>query len=187
MYGMIHKAIQGLVLSELGERAWTDIQLKCELNAGHFISGEHYPDDLSSKLLSEARRHWPGDSEDFLIQLGHRWIEYVSTSALTVVIDSLGDDLVSFIQNLDRMHASIKATMPEAKVPSFTVSNIEEHELSITYSSSHPGMAPFAKGIFEGVLNKFSLDGTVSFVAGSEDDTAVFKILTDQPLSSDSK
>ena len=57
--------------------------------------------------------------EDALRVFGRYWVRFAELSSFGPIMDFTGQDLVTFINNLDRMHRSVVLAMPDARVPSF--------------------------------------------------------------------
>lgn len=171
---MIHKAARELAVRQFGEAVWDDILSSCEMSTDHFLSGQHYPDDLTNRLIEEIVARSGMSTGELLAAFGRYWIEFVDKSAYASVMDMAGDDLLTFLKNLDRVHSSIKATMPEATVPSFEVVRASPDAIHVVYRSPRKGLEPFVKGLLEGLLDRFSEDGTVSIE--SDGDYATFLI-----------
>ena len=174
MYGMIHKAAREFSTERLGPEAWVKLQDRAGLNSEHFISGQHYGDDVTVKLLGEIAGELGCGLEDLLREFGRYWICFTSKSDYASVMDMAGDDLVTFLQNLDALHSSIKATMPEASLPSFQVLSHDETAIELVYRSEREGLTVFVQGLLEGLMQRFSEEGTVS--ASVDDDGIVFRI-----------
>lgn len=162
MYGMIHKALRELAIEKAGEDAWRDIASECKLDSEHFISGQHYSDDVTNALVAAVAAKTRTDAEVLLKEFGRHWIRFAQGSNYVGVLDMAGDDLVTFLENLDRMHASIKTTMPEAVMPTFQVNAANAKEIVIIYKSPRQGLTPFVEGLLEGVLERFNEKGEIS-------------------------
>lgn len=162
MYGMIHKALRELAIERAGENAWREIATECKLGSEHFISGQHYSDDVTNALINAVAEKAGMAPEALLKDFGRSWIRFVQGSTYAGVLDMAGGDLVTFLENLDRMHASIKATMPEAVTPSFHVETRGRNDIIVTYASPRQGLAPFVEGLLEGVLERFNEKGEIS-------------------------
>ena len=165
MYGMIHKAAREMALEEFGEEAWAAVLDTCALDDRHFISGQYYNDETTMALIGELVTQTGMTAEDLLDAFGQHWVKFVSASVYKSVIDMTGDNLVTFIENLNRMHDSIKATMSKAVLPSFRVLENSAPVIRVLYKSPRTGFEYFVKGLLEGLMDKFGETGTVSFKA----------------------
>ena len=169
MYGMIHKAAREFAISELGQERWDKAVANAEMNDEHFISGQHYPDAKTNKLLGELVSISGLASDDLLERFGRYWIRFTSTTAYSSALDMAGDEIVMFLENLDHLHTSIQSTMPEADLPSFCVTHSSPTEIKLIYKSTREGLAPFVKGLLMGVLDRFSEAGEISFEPHGDD------------------
>lgn len=163
MYGMIHKAARELTIQTHGDEVWGQVLHKCQLDDAHFISGQYYCDEMTFKLIGELASQAGLPVPNLLDAFGQFWIKFVSRSVYGSVIDMTGNNLVSFITNLDRMHDSIRATMPEANLPSFKVAESSDSEIRVLYKSSRDGLESFVKGLLRGLMDKFETSGTISY------------------------
>jgi hypothetical protein len=169
MYGMIHKAARELAVAMVGEAAWGEVIQSCGLGSEHFISGQHYSDDLTVRLIGAIAAKAGVAVDSLLKDFGRHWIKFADRSNYAAVLDLAGDDLETFIKNLDRMHASIKATMPEAAMPSFELVKAAGNRITVVYRSPRRGLEPFVAGLFEGLLERFGETGTVALKPSGDD------------------
>lgn len=161
MYGMIHKAARDFVVGRKGEQIWNDVLSKSGLNDEHFISGQHYGDDLTVGLLGQIATSLDIELSDLLYEFGRHWISFTGASSYSAVMDMAGDDLVTFLDNLDAMHRSIKATMPEAVMPTFAVIRHSAAEIELLYRSERTGLEDFVRGLLAGLLERFTEYGDI--------------------------
>ena len=54
MYGIVNKAIQGLVTEQFGEQVWNKVKESSGVNIDTFLSSESYPDETTYKLAGAA-------------------------------------------------------------------------------------------------------------------------------------
>lgn len=174
MYGMIHKAARAFVLARSGAETWNDVLLTCQLNDEHFISGQHYGDDVTVGLLAEIAKATDMEVGDLLFDFGQYWIQFTGASSYSAVMDMAGDDLVTFLENLDAMHRSIKATMPEAVMPTFAVIRHSPEQIELLYRSERSGLEDFVRGLLSGLLERFSEHGDVT--VGQRNGELIFSI-----------
>ena len=85
-----------------------------------------------------------------------------------------GDDLVTFLRNLDDLHRGVMATMPEAVLPSFSVEHSDSSRIDLLYQSDRAGLASFVTGLLQGLMDKFSETGSVTYA--TEPDGLMFHI-----------
>ena len=70
------------------------------------------------------------------------------------LLTSLGNNLVSFLSNLNSLHLHLQATFPEMLAPSFRCENITPSSLELHYYSHRPALWPLAAGIIKGVATQ---------------------------------
>ena len=58
MYGLINKAIAGLVIQNFGKSAWHKICDRANVDTSEFVSMEQYPDSLTYDLVGAGRQSY---------------------------------------------------------------------------------------------------------------------------------
>lgn len=174
MYGMIHQAAREMALAQLDEQEWLDLLQKNGLSGQHFIGVDYYSDEQTMSLVTLIAARLDMTMEDALYQFGRFWIAFAGASAYGRVLSMAGGDLESFLDNLDRMHASIKSNMPLAKMPSFQVLGSDRRSLRVLYVSERSGLAPFVAGILGAVAER--LGESVDMAWSDSPDGIVFEI-----------
>ncbi|MDM7983051.1 MAG: heme NO-binding domain-containing protein [Maricaulis sp.] len=164
MYGMIHQAARQMVHAVADDATWSKILTTSGLQEEHFISAQTYDDEVTLTLIGAIQSVTEIPLDELLSAFGRYWIEFAASTSYSSVLEMAGNDLETLLENLDRMHTSIKSTMPDADMPSFYVSRVEGRDLYIEYRSSRTGLEAFVKGLLEGLLDRFGDTGEVSFV-----------------------
>lgn len=154
MYGMIHQAARDLAISQLGQREWEALLAAEGLSDRHFIGVEYYSDDETMRLVQVISERLGCDMSETFHLFGRFWVGFAGASAYGRALQMAGNDLESFIGNLDRMHASIKSNMPRAALPSFEVVESGPEEIHVVYRSERTGLAPFVQGILAAVAER---------------------------------
>lgn len=174
MYGMIHQALRDMALQHIDDAAWVALLQDAGLTKPMFIGMEYYPDDTTMGLihLIAARLDMPLD--DALHHFGQVWIDFAGASAYGRILRMAGDDFVSFLESLDRMHASIRSNMPLADMPSFELLAADMTEIRLLYRSRRTGLAPLVQGILLAVAARFNEQVTISY--SPDDKGALFVI-----------
>lgn len=174
MYGMIHQAAREMIHQLHGPDAWAKILRKSGLSDEAFISAQHYSDDMTLQLIRTISQSTGKELETVLEEFGGYWITFSDASSFSGIMRMAGDNLFSFLANLDRLHASIKTTMNKAVTPSFEVVRSTETTIDIMYRSDRTGLVPFVRGLFYGLLAHFGETGTVTHV--DHEDGCLFTI-----------
>ncbi|MEQ8934214.1 MAG: heme NO-binding domain-containing protein [Amphiplicatus sp.] len=171
---MIHKAARDMAVGRYGEDGWRQILAESGLSGEHFISARQYPDEITTRLLAAIGARAGLAPEALLEAFGRHWIKYAGSSAYSSILDRTGGDLVTFLGNLDRMHASIKTVIDRAQLPSFNVEKADAREIEIAYRSVREGLEPFVIGLLKGLLERFGEAGEIDW--RREDGTSYFRI-----------
>lgn len=168
MYGLVNKAIQGLVTQKKGSEAW-DRVIEQTGTTTTFISMETYPDSVSFTLVGAAAEELGTDAATFLRELGHYWVAYTGAEGYGDMFHLWGNDLRSFLENLDLMHERVKSTMPQLEPPSFSVKDEPDGRIRFSYHSHRDGMAPMVEGLLAGLAIKFSSPMSIEHVVHRAD------------------
>lgn len=165
MYGMIHRAVREMVLDRAGKDVWAEIERAAGIAQSELISVEVYDDAVTLRLIECAANSSEIDLEQFLVDFGQYWIGYAGQSQFGSILHFTGDNLVTFLRNLDRLHGSVQSVMPKASMPSFKVVAEEPGRIEVDYISARIGLEPFVKGLMLGLLGRFDLSGDVALLS----------------------
>ncbi len=174
VYGMIHQAARDMAVAHLGEAEWEALAASHGLSGHHFIGVDYYSDADTLSLVNVISKRLSLPIDQALYEFGRFWITFAGASAYGRVLRMAGDDLESFIENLDRMHASIKSNMPLASLPSFQVLESDSRHIQVLYVSERDGLEPFVQGILSAVAERFDESVTIDY--GACPDGVVFEI-----------
>lgn len=175
MYGMIHRAVRQMVLDRAGKLAWSEIEAMAGIGQSELISAESYDDAITLRLIAGAAECSKVTLDEFLLEFGRYWIQYAEQGSFGAILKFTGNDLPTFLRNLNRLHGSVQSVMPVAQMPSFIVVREEDGLIELDYSSSRQGMVPFVEGLLQGLLDRFGLQGHVEHTY-PETVTARFRI-----------
>jgi hypothetical protein len=129
MYGLINKAVYGLVSEKFGLDAWNRIRTRAGLPDEPFLSMEQYPDEVTFSLVAAA----------------------------TVELGIAGSTFPEFVKNIDHLHSRVRLSFPHLQPPSFTVSDEGANSITVHYYSTRQGLAPLVIGLFDGLGERFNL------------------------------
>lgn len=174
MYGMVHQALRDMALQHIAPTEWDTLLDRAGLSQALFIGVEYYSDDRTMALISAVAAHLNMTLDDALHEFGRVWIDFAGASDYGRILRMAGDDLVSFLESLDRMHASIRSNMPKAEMPTFELIEADAQQMKLQYRSKRTGLAPFVTGILLAVAERFG--ETVSISCSLEAGGAVFTI-----------
>ncbi len=164
-----------MVLEGAGKRTWAEIEAATGIGQSELISAKVYEDAVTLNLIECAAGCVGGEVAQFMTDFGQYWIAYAERGSFGPILQFTGEDIATFLRNLDRLHDSVETVMPDARMPSFKVLSEEPGSLVVAYQSDRTGLEPFVKGLLIGLLVSFNLAGTVSSVA-SEGARAIFRL-----------
>jgi len=179
MYGMAHRALRQMMLDELGPAAWAKVERETGTGPADLISLCVYDDSKTIALISASSAHLGLPIDEALRKFGRYWVRFAELSSFGPIMDFTGQNMVTFINNLDRMHRSVVLAMPDARVPSFTLLDENDGHLLVRYRSDRTGLETFVIGLFEGLMDRLHETGTVD-VADRAGNTIDFAIHLDK-------
>ncbi|MEY3142352.1 MAG: hypothetical protein RLY21_845 [Planctomycetota bacterium] len=157
MYGLINKAVEGLVRSKFGDSTWDRIRTRAGLPDEPFLSMEQYDDRTTYDLVAAASAELGAPAEAILEEFGLYWIRYTAEAGYGELMKSAGRTLPEFLRNLDQMHTRVKLAFPQLRPPSFAVNDETATSLTLHYYSERPGLAPLVVGLLKGLGERFKL------------------------------
>lgn len=167
MYGMAHRALRQMMLDRMGPSVWAKVERETSTGPADLISLCVYDDSKTIALITASAAHLGMPVEETLRVFGRYWVQFAELSSFGPIMDFTGQDLVTFISNLDRMHRSVVLAMPDARVPSFELLSETRQDLVVRYRSDRTGLETFVIGLLEGVMDRMGETGTVNVAARS--------------------
>ena len=158
MYGLINKAVEGLVREKFGADAWRRIRTRAGLPDEPFVSMEQYPDKTTYDLVGAASIELGAPAEAILEEFGRYWTIYTAEAGYGELMKSAGSTFPEFLRNLDQLHTRVRLSFPHLSPPSFQVSEERAGALSLHYYSERPGLAPLVVGLLRGLGERFELE-----------------------------
>jgi hypothetical protein len=165
MYGLVNKAVQDLVCSRYGEEIWQAIKRKANVDDAMFVSMEAYPDHITYSLVGAASEVLGASADDILKAFGEHWILYTAREGYGEVLQMGGTSFVSFVQNLDNLHARVGMSFPELRPPEFRCTDIEPGSMRLHYHSSREGLSGMVIGLLRGLGKMFNTELSIEHVA----------------------
>ncbi len=155
MYGMVNRAIMDLVLANWDQATWETICDRAGLTSTKFANTTVYDDAVTYSLVSAASEVLDLDTEAVLENFGRHWILYTGREGWGPLFDMAGDDLRTFVEGLDAMHARVQASMPDCRMPSFSVVADPDGPLEVGYRSEREGLGAMVGGLLAGLAEHF--------------------------------
>lgn len=170
MYGLVNKAIEGLVCKEFGEQTWQRILDTARVDESAFVSMQAYPDAVTYNLVGAASQVLDVPAAKLLETFGEYWTLYTVNEGYGEMMTMFGSSLREFLGNLDRMHARIAMGFTELRPPAFRVEDLpSESALLLHYHSEREGLAPMVIGLVRGLAKRFSENVEISQVGSRAD------------------
>lgn len=168
MYGMIHRAMKEMISEQLGTEAWVALEKKLQIGPAELLMGMVYDDALTLDIVAEAAARLNLTVDECLSEFGRYWIRYADKGPFSSIMNFTGQNLHVFINNLDQMHLAVSAAMPGTRLPSFKTIQSSKGHVVVEYRSDRVGMENFVCGLFEGLMERFRVDGQVSIESRKE-------------------
>jgi len=173
MYGMVNKVLIDTLRSEYGSDTWRKIEERSGTNAGFFVGMEQYPDDVTYEMVAAASEIVGISAEQLLEMFGEKWVEMTAKGDYRHYY-AMADNLFDFLDNLNVMHQSLAAGLPELRPPSFSLSRLNNSSAQLQYVSDRPGLTYFVVGLIKGLAGHYGQEVTVAIAAekknGAEQD-----------------
>lgn len=175
MYGLVNRAVEGLVTTRYGDDAWARITALAGLEGEGFLSMTVYPDELTYRLVGAAAEVTGLTAAEILEMLGRYWLRHPANAAYGDLLRMFGATLPEFLANLDSLHARLGLAFPRMIPPSFACTDQTVDSLILHYHSERKGLTPFVVGLLHGLAEFFDTPLTVeacaSVAAGDDHDS----------------
>lgn len=169
MYGLANRVIQQMVSSHHGEDAWQRIKLRADLQDLDFFSTyQAYPDDVTHRLVATATEELGLSGEQIMQAFGEYWITYTASEGYEQLLESMGETLPEFLDQLDNLHARAAIAFPVLQPPSFRCQHSADQTMELEYRSKRQGLAPMVTGLLHGLGKRFHTPLTVDQIASRQ-------------------
>ena len=157
MYGLVNRAIEGLVRQQFGDDAWGKVCERAGMERPTFVAMETYDDAITFGLVAAASAELGLEPHDVLEAFGEFWTSYTIEEGYGDLLSMMGNTLDEFLDNLDTMHARIGGTMPELVPPSFEREPQDDGSSILHYRSTRVGLAPMVIGLVRGLAKRYGV------------------------------
>lgn len=155
MYGLIHRAIRDCVIAEFGEDSWSKISETASLDESMFVSMQAYPDEIALTMLGTASNELSTDLSVLLKKFGRYWVLHTARKEYGPLFSFSGDNMRSFLSNLNAMHEHLAVSFANLRQPTFEVESIEDGVMHLHYESPRDGLTDFVVGLLDGLSEHF--------------------------------
>jgi Haem-NO-binding len=158
MYGLINKAVEGLIRSKFGDEVWHRIRSRAGVPDEPFITSQPYDDAVTYGLVAAASEETGIPVDDLCEAYGRYWNSvYTEEAGYGPLLHGAGRTLPELLRNLNHLHTRVKISYSQLNPPGFTVTDETPRSLNLHYYSDRPGIAPLLTGLLKGLGDHFSL------------------------------
>ena len=179
MYGIVNKAIQGLVTENFGKESWEKVKQKSGIEVDSFLSHEPYPDEYTFQLAIAASEVLNMPLKEVLIAFGEYWVLKTGMQHYGSLLQAGGNNLKEFLINLPAFHSRVMLIYPNLTPPEFKISNIEENSLYVHYYSQRKGLKDFVFGLLQGLGKMYQVNVQITIAEtienGADHDVFIVK------------
>ena len=180
MYGLVNKAIEGMVREGYGESTWQRVKAAAGVEVEGFISNQPYPDEITYQLVAGASEVLATPAEDILKAFGEYWVLNTGLKAYGPMMRAGGNNLKDFLLHLPNFHVRVQVVFPELEPPHFACENVGDASLDLVYRTSRPaGLEPFVEGLVHGLARMFDVTADVRLIQQRGEkgaDASVFRV-----------
>jgi hypothetical protein len=155
MYGVVNKAIEGLVTEKFGQKTWEEIKAKAGLHI-EFVSKEMYDDAVTYSLIVAATEVLQMPTDKILNAFGNYWIMNTGLQHYGSMMRAGGKTLKEFMINLPAFHSRVMLHYPDITPPEFRIEEIDEKSFNVYYYSEREGLVEFTIGLLHGLAKMFN-------------------------------
>ncbi|MDK2122779.1 heme NO-binding domain-containing protein [Parachitinimonas caeni] len=155
MYGLVNKAVEGLVVSQFGRPTWDRIRKRAGIEDEEFIGMETYPDDVTYRLVGAASEVLGLPPDKVLEAFGEYWTLYTAQEGYGEMFKAGGNSMREFLGNLNAMHGRVELIYPKTILPHFRCEDQADGSWWLHYQSSRQGLAPMVVGLIRGLAKMF--------------------------------
>lgn len=169
MYGLVNRAIQQMVTTQHGDEVWNRIKTIADLSdLDFFATYQAYPDDVTHRLVAAASEELGLTGEEIMQAFGEYWITYTASEGYEQLLESTGETLPEFLDQLDTLHARAGLSFPQLQPPSFRCEHAANQSMNLEYRSKRQGLAPMVIGLLHGLGKRFKTSVKVQQTASRD-------------------
>ncbi|MBY0426926.1 MAG: heme NO-binding domain-containing protein [Cytophagales bacterium] len=164
MYGIVNKAIEGLVTENYGEAVWQKVKIKSEVNVPTFVSNESYDDSVTYKLATAASDVLAVPLHQVLFLFGEYWILKTGLQHYGSLMQAGGTNFREFMINLPNFHSRVMLMYPNIAPPEFKIVDHGENRMEIHYYSTREGLTDFMHGLISGLAKMYDVHPQITLI-----------------------
>lgn len=165
MYGLVNRAIEGLIRSRYGDATWAEVKQQAGVELDTFVRLENYPDEISYQLVAAASSVLDQPAAALLEAFGEYWTLYVAEEGYGELMRASGSSLFEFLANLDQLHARVGLLYGGLRPPSFRLETLRPDAAILHYYTQRDGLAPMVVGLLKGLAKRYAAAVDIQLVA----------------------
>ena len=169
MYGLVNKAVEGLVVRDHGEAIWQQIKQRAACDVDVFVGTHAYDDAVTYSLVGAAADVLRLSPRDILHAFGEYWVLEIAARQYRHMLVGTGDRLRDFLVQLPTFHARVMLVLPKLVPPTFTISDETEAALTLHYRSGRRGLQDFVVGVLRGLGRYYHTEIRVEHLANVDE------------------
>ena len=155
MYGLVNRAVQGLITAQFGAETWNKVAQQVKLPQCPFLSMRFYPDELTYQLVAATANELELTADQVLEVFGEHWILFTATEGYGSLLEHCGRNLREFLLNIDNLHTRVGLIFPDLRPPEFKPFEQPDGPIRLEYYSTRPALAPMIMGLLKGLAKRF--------------------------------
>jgi predicted hydrocarbon binding protein len=160
MKGVINKGVQELIETRFGSDVWERVKARAGCHELTFSPALDYPDEMTAALVGAAAEQLELTPEDVMVEFGKFVVSHTVKNTYPGLFAMAGRSAREFLKNMDRIHAEVTSTIPNARPPSLVTEDLDDGRLVMHYRSAR-GLCPVLRGLIQGVGTHFGQEVTV--------------------------
>lgn len=156
MYGIVNKAVKGLVIDNFGQEKWNQILLKSGVQDDMFLNNQSYPDKTTFDLAIAASEVLDLGLNEVLIAFGEYWVLETGQKAYGELMKAGGQNLKEFLENLPSFHSRVMLMYPNLTPPEFRIEKKHQSLFHVHYISTRDGLTYFMYGLLLGLSKMYN-------------------------------
>ncbi len=158
MYGLIHVALNEMIVKHHGDSLWQRILEQAGVGPEAFMRMRSYDDRITYALVGATAEVLGAPAEDCLKAFGEFWMAEFAPDSYEGLLQAAGGELFTFLENLDLLHDRISTTFVDFVPPSFGVQRLSDTRAILNYVSARNGLVPFVVGLLAGMQHRFGVE-----------------------------
>lgn len=168
MYGLVNRAIEQMICEVHGDGRWEEIKGAAQVDTEVFIANEGYDDAVTYRLVAAASEVLALPAPQILEAFGRYWVLRTAKEGYGTLLSSVGNDVGGFLESLPELHTRVRLIYPHLQPPHFTCERISSHALVLHYRSGRAGLAPFVRGLLQGIGALFTTPVQIAQLASKD-------------------